>query len=183
MENFISATISAIVSGIIVVIYETYSNKRLRRIEAKYEMIVSANKEQYKMALQMMKDIWAEIDKAEDFIKNGMSSQIKEAAESGSTELMIDSSVLSSAYNVINQKSIFMPSTLIEKTKELFHYYVKIHNGYIDLANNVISGKATLDELNRYIPYMLEKEKYVKDKELLKTAYHERVRSLLFEEF
>lgn len=182
MEEFISMTISAIVSGIIVAIYEAYSNKRFKRIEAKYEMLVSANKEQYDMALQTMKEIWTEIEKAEEFVRNGMSSQIRKAAEEGSTKVMIDSSTLKSAYDFINQKSVLMPSTLVEKTKELFQYYVEIHNGYIDLTNNVINGKATLNELNRYIPDMLRREEYVEKKESLKIAYNEKTRSLLFED-
>ncbi len=182
MEEFISMTISAIVSGITIAIYEAFSNKRFKRIEAKYEMLVSANKEQYNMALQTTKDIWTEIEKAEDFVRNGISSQIRKAVKDGATKLLIDSSALKSAYDLFNQKSVLIPSALIRDTKELFEYYDEICDGYIALANNVIKGKEAMDTLNRYIPDMLGIEKYIAKKETLKIAYHERIRKLLFED-
>lgn len=91
---------------------------------------------------------------AETYLRHTMPQNVKDAVERGSIKLSFDPMIFLSLLNNIEATTVSEKNTGITSLIENYGYKDKltaIHNGYIKKINEAISGKITLDQLNRYV--------------------------------
>ena len=139
--------ISAVVSGVVVFLFQQWIRAKMSRLESRIKQEQSFGVLSHKLLVDSYKHVWKGLIKIEAFVSFGLQHEVKTGT------IDTERSIIPKIYWDFRSEMLFLPDVIYEDTDRLIHSTVRNYNGLIrvikeyneDLEqNSILSDSETL---------------------------------------